>query len=95
MLARDSSGPRAIRSGTVEGVHVMRYRVTLDLAKAAKEPGVTGEQSPSTTTATCAIDEHVHLEGRVSFRITRLGGQAAIEAPVDEVFDVTEQIPTS
>jgi hypothetical protein len=113
MLSRASSGTRRLGEGTVAGVHVVRYRVTLDLAKASKEPGVAGpEAAQLERTAKApripvdvsidddgyvrAIDEHVRVTGRIAFRVPQLGSQQAIEAPPsDEVFDVTDQIPSS
>lgn len=42
------------------------------------------------------IDEHVRAGGTIAFRIPQLGAQQAIEAPpASEVFDVTDQIPSS
>jgi hypothetical protein len=45
MLSRASSSSRRVGTGTVAGAHVVRYRVTIDLAKAAKEPGIAGRQA--------------------------------------------------
>jgi hypothetical protein len=45
MLSRASSSSRKVGAGTVAGAHVVRYRVTIDLAKAAKEPGIAGREA--------------------------------------------------
>jgi hypothetical protein len=113
MLSRASSSSRRVGTGTVAGAHVARYRVTIDLAKAAKEPGVAGREAAQlegTAKATRipvdvsidddgyvrAIDEHVRVTGSIAFRIPRLGEQQAIVAPpANDVFDVTDQIPSS
>lgn len=113
MLSSASSASRKVGEGTVAGAHVVRYRVTIDLAKAAQEPGVAGREAAQLErTAKApripvdvavddngyvrAIDEHVRGSGRIAFTIPQLGGQRAIEAPpADEVFDVTDQIPSS
>jgi len=112
-LGSASSGTRKVGEGTVAGAHVVRYRVTVDLAKAAKEAGVAGpeaaqlERTAKSTRIPVdvsiddagyvrAIDEHVRVTGRIAFRVPQLGAQQAIEAPpADEVFDVTDQIPSS
>ena len=112
-LAHASSGARKVGDGTVAGAHVVRYRVTLDLAKAAKEPGVAGpEAAQLQRTAKApripvdvsvddggyvrAIDEHIRVKGLVAFRFPQLGAQQTIAAPPQsDVFDVTDQIPSS
>jgi hypothetical protein len=45
MLARASSGSRKLGTGTVAGAHVVRYRVTVDLAQAATEAGIAGGEA--------------------------------------------------
>lgn len=113
MLSGASSATRKVGEDTVAGAHVVRYRVTIDLAKAAQEPGVAGrEASQLERTAKAAripvdvsvddegyvraIDEHVRVTGKIAFTFPRLGEQKTIVAPpASDVFDVTDQIPSS
>lgn len=113
MLSRSSSTSRKVGESSVAGAHVVRYRVTVDLAKAAKEPGIAGRQAAQLErTAKApripvdvsideegyvrAIAEHVRVHGTIAFTIPKLGAQPGIEAPpAGDVFDVTDQIPSS
>ena len=82
-LERSSSGSRKLGTGTAGGVRVVRYRVTLDLAKAAKEPGLAGREAQQLerTAKAAHIPVDVSIDGNGDVRAidehVRGGGRIA------------------